>query len=91
VFGATFLNFGLFEGACILQFSRSTDVGQSQQQGFTQLWVLEEVYRQRHSRRLGFFNFLESCEGSEVWGGNVCNFGFKAKLLDFDKGYRFTF
>ena len=40
--------------------------------------------------KIGFFTFLESCEGSEVCGGNICNFGFIAKLLGSDQGYGFT-
>lgn len=41
--------------------------------------------------KIGFVKFLESWEGSEVCGGNICNFGFIAKLLGSDQGYGFTF
>jgi hypothetical protein len=41
--------------------------------------------------RLGFFQVLESHEGGEVDGGNVCRFGFIAQFLEFERGSGFTF
>ena len=41
--------------------------------------------------RLGFVNFLEPHKGGEVYGGNVCRFGFIAQFLEFERGSGFTF